>query len=169
MIVDSGISGVSYARRLCQCRRIPVRCRHTQVIELVRNLPSKKRTVGSRLLNMFYCHNPASSILVTVTSPLPISSVMCGVAVQWLRACGTVAMQVLWEDNSKGHTSGLPKDAVVELWKEHKGDASVLDATIKAGTGMCCASRPFGSSGSAFCFCRPACTVDAAAWDLRVY
>eukprot|EP01046_Picozoa_sp_COSAG06_P077319 COSAG06_NODE_25118_length_644_cov_3.605505_1_plen_87_part_10 len=24
---------------------------------------------------------------------------------------------VLWEDNSKGHTSGLPKDAVVELWK----------------------------------------------------
>ena len=40
---------------------------------------------------------------------------------------------VLWEDNSKGHTSGLPKDAVVELWKERKGDAAVLDATVKAG------------------------------------
>ena len=30
-------------------------------------------------------------------------------------------------------TGGLPKDAVVELWKEHGGDASVLDATVKAG------------------------------------
>ena len=40
---------------------------------------------------------------------------------------------VLWEDNSKGHTSGLPKDAVVELWKEHHGDSSVLDATVQAG------------------------------------
>ena len=35
---------------------------------------------------------------------------------------------VLWEDNSAGHTSGLPKDAVVEMWKEHKGDATVIDA-----------------------------------------
>ena len=40
---------------------------------------------------------------------------------------------MLWEDNSAGHTSGLPKDAVVELWKEHKGDATVIDATVKAG------------------------------------
>ena len=30
-------------------------------------------------------------------------------------------------------TGGLPKDAVVELWKEHGGDASVLDATVTAG------------------------------------
>ena len=40
---------------------------------------------------------------------------------------------VLWEDNSAAHTGGLPKDAVVEVWKEAKGDASVLDATILAG------------------------------------
>ena len=36
---------------------------------------------------------------------------------------------VLWEDNSKGHTSGLPKDAVVELWKEHHGDSTVRITT----------------------------------------
>ena len=40
---------------------------------------------------------------------------------------------VLWEDNTAQHTAGLPKDAVVELWKERKGNATVLDATIKAG------------------------------------
>jgi len=27
----------------------------------------------------------------------------------------------------------LPKDAVVEIWKERKGQAAVLDATVKAG------------------------------------
>ena len=46
---------------------------------------------------------------------------------------------VLWEDNSKKHTGGLPKDAVVELWKERGGDASVLDATVKAGWQVHCA------------------------------
>ena len=45
---------------------------------------------------------------------------------------------VLWEDNSKKHTGGLPKDAVVELWKERGGDASVLDATVKAGWQVHC-------------------------------
>ena len=39
---------------------------------------------------------------------------------------------VLWEDNSKGHTSGLPKDAVVELWKEHHGDSTVRITTAFA-------------------------------------
>jgi len=40
---------------------------------------------------------------------------------------------ILWEDNSGHHTSGLPKDAVVELWKERRGNSLVLDATVKAG------------------------------------
>ena len=40
---------------------------------------------------------------------------------------------VLWEDNSGKSTAGLPKDAVVELWKEKHGDAHVLDATVAAG------------------------------------
>lgn len=50
-----------------------------------------------------------------------------------VRKLPTNKRTVLWEDNSAGHTSGLPKDAVVELWKEHKGDATVIDATVKAG------------------------------------
>ena len=40
---------------------------------------------------------------------------------------------VLWEDASTSHTSGLPQDAVVELWQERGGNATVVDATVKAG------------------------------------
>lgn len=43
---------------------------------------------------------------------------------------------VLWEDNSKGTghgVSGLPKDAVVQLFHEDNGDATVLDATVSGG------------------------------------
>ena len=53
--------------------------------------------------------------------------------IELVRKLPTKKRTVLWEDNSKKHTGGLPKDAVVELWKEHGGDASVLDATVKAG------------------------------------
>ena len=40
---------------------------------------------------------------------------------------------VLWEDESTSHTSGLPQDAVVELWREASGNATVVDATVRAG------------------------------------
>lgn len=40
---------------------------------------------------------------------------------------------VLWEDESTSHTSGLPQDAVVELWRERSGNATVVDATVKSG------------------------------------
>lgn len=50
-----------------------------------------------------------------------------------VRDLPTKKRTVLWQDNSGDNTGALPKDAVVELWKEKGGDATVLDATIKAG------------------------------------
>ena len=50
-----------------------------------------------------------------------------------VRALPSKKRTVLWEDESTSHTSGLPLDAVVELWRESNGNATVVDATVKAG------------------------------------
>ena len=56
--------------------------------------------------------------------------------IDMVRALPTKKRTVLWEDNSRGArhgTAGLPKDAVVQLFHEDNGDASVLDATVSGG------------------------------------
>jgi hexosaminidase len=52
-----------------------------------------------------------------------------------VRALPSKKRTVLWEEstNRASATSGLPKDAVVQLFHEDNGNASVLDATVSGG------------------------------------